>query len=96
MTLRLNNMPGVVEWLRVLRDTGPHRRMEGRSGHSARQYGLTDFWVRHIPSGRWMFLETLKTKAGDNKEWYRLVDYGDGLEAITPAGRKALETFEKQ
>ena len=95
MSLRLSNMPGVVDWLRELRDHGPRRRMEGRSGSSARDHGLTDFWVRHVPTGRKMFLSTLKAKEAGNYEWYKTVDYGDGEEAITPQGRKALETFEK-
>jgi hypothetical protein len=95
MPLRLSNMPGVVEWLTLLRDHGPHRRQEGRSGASARDHGLTDFWVRHIPSGRMMFLSTLKKKEASSREWYKAVDYGDGLEAITPEGRKALESFER-
>jgi hypothetical protein len=94
--LRLSNMPGVVEWLRLLRDQGPHRRQEGRSGASAREHGLTDFWVRHTPTGRWMFLSTAKAKEAANLEWYRQIDYGEGLEAITPQGRKALETFERE
>lgn len=95
MSLRLSNMPGVVEWLTLLRDHGPHRRQEGRSGASAREHGLTDFWVRHIPTGRSMFLSTLKRKEMGNREWYKTVDYCDGEEAITPQGRKALESFER-
>lgn len=95
MSLRLSNMPGVVEWLTLLRDHGPHRRQEGRSGASARDHGLTDFWVRHKPTGRMMFLSTLKAKEKGNVEWYLTVDYGDGEEAITKAGRKALEAFER-
>ena len=96
MSLRLSNMPGVVDWLRTLRDHGPQRRTEGRSGASARDHGLTDFWVRHIPTWRKMFLSTLKVKEARNREWYKTVDYGDGEEAITPQGRKALESFERQ
>lgn len=95
MTLRLSNMPGVVEWLTTLRDHGPHRRQEGRSGASAREHKLTDFWVRHNRTGRMMFLNTLKAKEAGNVEWYLQVDYGDGEEAITPLGRKALEAFER-
>lgn len=95
MTLRLSNMPGVVEWLTTLRDDGPRRRHEGRSGASAREHGLTDFWVRHKPSRRMMFLATLKAKEANNLEWYLTVDYGDGEEAITPLGRKVLAAFEE-
>lgn len=93
--MRMHNMPGVVEWLRLLRDHGPQRREEGRSGASARHYGLTDYWVQHKGTHKWMFLATLKEKEKRNPRWYTLVDYGDWREAITPAGRKALETFER-
>ena len=91
--LRLSNMPGVVDWLIELRDNGPTKRHEGRSGASARSYGLTDYWVKHKGTGHWMFLESLKRKEAKNPRWYELVDYGEGLEQITPYGRKVLETY---
>ena len=93
--LRMHNMPGVVEWPKLLRVHDPQRRVEGRSGASARAYGLTDYWVRNKRTGKWMFLEKLKEQEKRRKRWYTLVDYGDWKEAITPAGKKALEEYER-
>lgn len=94
--LRLNNMPGVVAWLEHLRENGPSKRQEGRSGASARAWGLTDYWVRHKGLGKWMRLEQLKAREAGNPLWWQLVDYGDRREVLTPEGRRVLETFLTQ
>lgn len=88
---RLDHMPGVVAWLRKLRDEGPQRRTEGRSGHSARKHGFTDFWVLDDRLGEPLFLSEVDRS---DPEWYKHIDYGQGEEMITDEGLRALKDFE--
>jgi hypothetical protein len=86
-------MPGVVAWLTLLRDEGPQKRHAGRAGASARRHGLTDFWIRYEPTGEWMFLSQARQIERARPGWYKRVDYGKGLEAITEKGRQVLDDF---
>jgi hypothetical protein len=90
--IRLNHMPGVVAWLKLLRDEGPQRRLPGRAGASARRHGLTDYWVRYEPTGQWLFLKAARALDG-RPDYYKRIDYGPGLEALTDKGRQVLDDF---
>lgn len=89
-------MPSVVAWLRTLRDQGPQRRASGGAGASAQSYGLTDYWVRDKKTGKELFLGEFKSKHSAKPGWWTLVDFQDGLEAITPAGRKVLDDLDQK
>lgn len=83
--------PGVMDWLRSLRANGPQRRASGRIGATAREQGLTDFWVLHKPTGELMLLGDLKRLEGSSLYWYQTIDYGNGEEYLTDAGHQALD-----
>ena len=84
-------MPGVVAWLKQLRDHGPQRRVEGRSGHSARMHGFTDFWVYDKRLRGHVMLDLVDRT---DPEWWTHIDYGGGEETITDKGLQALQSLE--
>lgn len=81
-------------YLRELRERPglPHTAQQGLT---ARQYGLTDWYVQDRRSGRWLTLGEVKASLGPGERLLDIVDYGEGLETLTELGRNTLAEWEQ-